>query len=139
VDPWGCSSFTKKIGLRLVKDGLLHLVTNATQSEWIIPGNKDELNSPADYVISFAHFHERGFGMPTSNFFCGLLHYYGIDLQNLNPNSVLQIAVFIALCEGHLGIRPNFAIWKYYFRATVFLKMVRRGETVSVRIGSCAN
>jgi hypothetical protein len=28
--------------------------------------------------------------------------------------------VFIALCEGYLGIRTNFALWKYYFYATIF-------------------
>jgi hypothetical protein len=54
-------------------------------------------------------------------------------MQNLNPNSVLQISVFVTLCEGYLGIRPNFALWKYYFCATVFLKSVR-GETVPVCI-----
>jgi hypothetical protein len=43
-------------------------------------------------------------------------------MQNLNPNSALQIVFFVALCEGYLGIRPNFALWKYYFSATVFLK-----------------
>jgi hypothetical protein len=64
--------------------------------------------------------------MPASNFFRDLLHYYRIEMQNLNPNLVLQIAVFVALCEGYLGIRPNFALWKYYFSATVFLKTVRR-------------
>jgi hypothetical protein len=37
-----------------------------------------------------------------------------------------------------LGIRPNFALCKYYFCATVFLKSVRRGELVPVRIGSRA-
>jgi hypothetical protein len=60
-------------------------------------------------------------------------------MQNLNPNSVLQIAFFVALCEGYLGIRPNFALWKYYFSATVFLKSMRRGESVPVRIGSRAD
>jgi hypothetical protein len=34
----------------------------------------------ASYVVSFMHFHERGYGMPMCNFFHGLLHYYGIDL-----------------------------------------------------------
>jgi hypothetical protein len=76
--------------------------------------------------------------MPTSNFFRGLLHHYGIELQNLNPNSVLQIVVFVTLCEGYLGIRPNFALWKYYLYATVFLKTVRQGETVLACIGTCA-
>jgi hypothetical protein len=51
-------------------------------------------------------------------------------MHNLNPNLVLQIAVFIALCEGYLGIKPNFALWKYYFCATIFLKIVWKGETV---------
>jgi hypothetical protein len=37
--PWGCSSFTEKITFWLIKDGLLRLVTNAAQPEWIIPGN----------------------------------------------------------------------------------------------------
>jgi hypothetical protein len=65
-----------------------------------------------------------------SDFFYGLPHY-GIELQNLNPNSIMQITVFVALCEGYLGIKPNFALWKYYFYATIFYK------TVPVRIGSC--
>jgi hypothetical protein len=138
MDPWGHSSFSEKIVLRLVEDGLLRSVTNATQSEWIIPGNEDEPNPPAGYIASFLHFHELGFETPVSNFFRGLLHYYGIEMQNLNPNSVLQIVVFVALCEGYLGIRPNFALWKYYFCATVFLKSVRKGESVPMRIGSCA-
>jgi hypothetical protein len=36
-----------------------------------------------------------------------------------------------------LGIKPNFALWKYYICATVFYKTVKKGETVPVRIGSC--
>jgi hypothetical protein len=39
-----------------------------------------------------------------SDFVCGLLHHYKIELQNLNPNSILHIMVFDALCEGYLGI-----------------------------------
>jgi hypothetical protein len=89
MDPWGHSSFTEKIALRLVKDGLLRLVMNAAQPEWIVLGNKDELNPPAGYIVNFVYFHERGIGTPASNFFCGLLHHYGIEMHNLNPNSVL--------------------------------------------------
>jgi hypothetical protein len=50
----------------------------------------------------------------------------------------LHIVVFVTPCEGYLGIRPNFALWKYYFCATIFLKTVKRGKTVPVRIGSYA-
>jgi hypothetical protein len=90
--PWLRSSFTQRDANDLIQRGLLH------------PG----------YIVSFAHFHERGFRISASKFFWGLLHYYGIKLQNLNPNSVLQITAFVALCEGYLGINPNFALWRYY-------------------------
>jgi hypothetical protein len=137
MDPWGRSSFSDKIASWLVKDGLLRPVMNVAQPEWIVPGNEDEPNPPTGYIVSFAHFHEQGFGTHMSDFFHGLLHHYGIEMQNLNPNLILQIMVFVTLCEGYLGIRPNFALWKYYFCATIFLKSVRRGESVPVRIGSC--
>jgi hypothetical protein len=46
--------------------------------------------------------------------------------------------IFVTLCEGYLGIKPNFTLWKYYFYVTVFFKMVRMGETVPVHMSSCA-
>jgi hypothetical protein len=63
MDLWGRSSFVKKITLQLIEDGLFHPVMNAAQLEWIVPDNEDEPNPSTGYVISFAHFHERGFGM----------------------------------------------------------------------------
>jgi hypothetical protein len=33
----------------------------------------------------------------------------------LNPNSILQIAVFVHLCEVYLGIPPHFTLFKHYF------------------------
>jgi hypothetical protein len=45
-----------------------------------LPSNEDEPNPHAGYVVIFVHFHEQGFGTPVSNFFRGLLHYYGIEL-----------------------------------------------------------
>jgi hypothetical protein len=39
-----------------------------------------------DEVPMFARFVERGLALPTSDFFKGLLQYYGIEYLNLNPN-----------------------------------------------------
>jgi hypothetical protein len=39
-------------------------------------------------VLSFVSFHERGFRVPASRFMRALLHYYGVELHNLNPNSI---------------------------------------------------
>jgi hypothetical protein len=81
----------------LVKRGLLS--PRSTAKEWLLPGC-EELPVPRDgYVVSFAHFHERGFGMPPHPFFRGFLHHYRIELQHLNPNGIQQIMAFIVLCE----------------------------------------
>ena len=75
--------------------------------------------------------------MPTSDFFYRLLHYYQIELHNLDPNSILQISSFVALNEGYLGIKPNFALWKHFFFASVFSKTLKIGGTTPVHAGSC--
>ena len=56
------------------------------KAETLKPGEED-LPLPSDgYVVSFVHFHERGFATPAYRFLRGLLHYYKIELQHLNPN-----------------------------------------------------
>jgi hypothetical protein len=53
--------------------------------------------------------------LTTSEFLRDLLQHYEIKLVHLNPNSILQIAVFVHLCEAFLGVPPNFALFKSYF------------------------
>ena len=55
-------------------------------------------------VVVFEPFFYRGFALPTRFFFRGLLHFYGIELVNLNLNSILHISAFIHLCEAFLGV-----------------------------------
>jgi len=38
------------------------------------------LSPPDGYVVSFAHFHERGFTTPSHKFLWGLLHNYKVEL-----------------------------------------------------------
>jgi hypothetical protein len=40
-----------------------------------------------------------------------LLHYYGVELHNFNPNSIAQATIFAAVCEGFLGIDPHWDMW----------------------------
>jgi hypothetical protein len=58
-------------------------------------------------IVVFASFFQYGFGPPICDFLHSLLDYYQIELVHLNPNSILQIAIFIHLCEAYLGIPPN--------------------------------
>jgi hypothetical protein len=49
---------------------------------------------------------ERGLSLPPSEFFIEVFQHFGLQLQNLSPNSILCLSGFVALCEGHLGIKP---------------------------------
>jgi hypothetical protein len=55
--------------------------------------------------------------LPISPFFCGLLDFYHLNLTHLNPNSILQVSVFVHLCEAYLGILPHFGLWKYLYHS----------------------
>ena len=83
--------------------------------EWLLPGEEDLSSSPDGYVVSFAHFHDRGLATPAHKFLRGLLHYYKIESQHLNPNGIQHMAAFIALCKGFLGISPHFDLWRHFF------------------------
>jgi hypothetical protein len=66
-------------------------------------------------AVIFVPFLIRGLALPVSPFFCGLLDFYSLNLTHLNPNYVLQIVVFVHLCEAYLGILPHFGLWKYLY------------------------
>jgi hypothetical protein len=56
-----------------------------------------------------------GLALPISPFFRGLLDFYHLNLTHLNHNSILQISIFVHLCEAFLGILPHFGLWKYLY------------------------
>jgi hypothetical protein len=68
-----------------------------------------------DEVVFFQYFVDRGLALPTTEFFCGLLFYYGIQLHHLNPNFILHISIFVQFCEVFLGIEPHFDLFAYLF------------------------
>ena len=61
-----------------------------------------------DQTVVFKSFYEKGFALPAGAFFRGLLYFYGLEVTHLKPNSIAQIAIFIHLYEGYLGIAPYF-------------------------------
>jgi hypothetical protein len=63
---------------------------------------------PTCFMVSFVHFHERGFVMPLHPFLVGLLHYYKIQLHHLNLNEIQHMATFMTLHEGYLRVVPHF-------------------------------
>jgi hypothetical protein len=65
--------------------------------------------------VIYIPFLIRGLALPISPFFRGLLDFYHLNLTHLNPNSILQVSVFVHLCEAYLGILPHFGLWKYLY------------------------
>jgi hypothetical protein len=55
------------------------------------------------------------FGLPTCDFLHEHLNHYQIKLVHLNPNSILQITIFVHQCEVILAIPPNSPLFKNYF------------------------
>ena len=65
--------------------------------------------------VCFVPFLLRGLGFPIHPFLRGLLEFYGIQLHNLTPSSILHISGFVALCELFLGIEAHFELWRKFF------------------------
>jgi hypothetical protein len=64
--------------------------------------------------MPFSSF-QHGFVLAALDFFHWLLDHNQIELVHLNPNSILQIAIFVHLCEAFLSIPTNFPLFKNYF------------------------
>jgi hypothetical protein len=105
-DPWTFSTVTMDDMEALVADGLLCPLSGDSEPEWMVPPSGAAPSPPPGYVLSFVSFHERGFRVPASRFMRVILHFYGVELHNLNPSSIAQAAIFAAVCEGFLGIDP---------------------------------
>jgi hypothetical protein len=137
-DPWPFSTVTVEDLQALVTEGLLRPLSGGPQPEWLAPGSEVDPTPPMGYVVSFTPFHERGFGMTASHFMRALPHYYGVELHNFNPNSIEQAAIFVAVCEGFLGIDPHWDLWTHlfsveFFAASTDVKKVR----MAVRASGC--
>jgi hypothetical protein len=75
----------------------------------------------------------RGLSLPPHPFLRGLLFAYGIQLHDLNPNTILHIACFITLCECFLGIEPHWALWHQIFAVRHPLRYQTGGFSYQVR------
>jgi len=130
------STTTEAEILRLVDDGLL-------QSQELVQwrpatGESPSTPRPCELVL-FKKFVQRGLALPTCDFLRGLLFFYGIELVNLNPNSILLIAIFVHFCEAFLGIPPHAGLFKHFFYIRPFPGVAQRhvlgGTNFQARLG----
>jgi hypothetical protein len=70
-------------------------------------GDPYPMEKNPDEIPMFARFVERGLALPASDFFKGLLKYYGIEYLNLNPKGIFHVSVFVHFYEAFVGIKPH--------------------------------
>ncbi|KAK1660664.1 hypothetical protein QYE76_048823 [Lolium multiflorum] len=80
----------------------------------VVPGALCPAPEAGERVLTRALV-ERGFSLPPSDFFSEILESYKLQPHNISPNSVLAIANHVALCEGHLRVKPDLALFQYFF------------------------
>jgi hypothetical protein len=77
-----------------------HFLPNHILIQWR-PAKWEDIPAPnTNEIIVLSSFFQHRFGLPSCEFLYGLLHYYQIVLVHLKPNSILQITVFVHLCEA---------------------------------------
>lgn len=88
-DQWAVFDMKETTLKEMVKEGVLPaketISWHPTFSEKFPTPNTGE-------IVVFIPFFYFGFALPTTEFFHGLLDYYGIRIYHLNPNSILHIA-----------------------------------------------
>jgi hypothetical protein len=108
---------------KMKTEDLLALVNNGFLREkemdmWCATtGDPYPMEKNPDEVPMFARFVERRLALPASDFFKGLLQYYGIEYLNLNPNGVFHVFVFVHFCEAFVGTKPHWILFRKFFRA----------------------
>jgi hypothetical protein len=74
-------------------------------------GDPYPIEKNPDEIPMFARFVEPGLDLPASDFFKGLLKYYGIEYLNLNPKGIFHVSVIVHFCEAFLGIKPHWVLF----------------------------
>jgi hypothetical protein len=119
--PWPDSNHKWKKSKAKTED-LLALLNNGFLREkevdmWRVPARDPyPMEKNPDEIPMFVRFAERGLSLPASDFFKGLLGYYGIAYLNLNPNGIFHTSVFVHFCEAFLGIKPHWILFRKFFR-----------------------
>jgi hypothetical protein len=87
---WKKSKMKTEDLLALVNSGFLR---EMEMDMWrATAGDPYPMEKNPDEVLMFARFVERRLALPVSDFFKGLLKYYGIEYLNLNPNGIFHVS-----------------------------------------------
>jgi hypothetical protein len=105
VTSWMPSVFSRKDLDKAQANGLI-----SDDNQVIFPSTERIPKPKSGFRVMFFAFLLRGLSLPAHEFLHELLFFYGVQLHQLTPNSILYIACFITLCESFLGIDPHFLL-----------------------------
>ncbi|KAK1612138.1 hypothetical protein QYE76_035811 [Lolium multiflorum] len=88
---------------------------SASEEDIRLPGLVSRPKPPRGFTVMFAAFLFRGLSLPAHEFLRSLLFFYGIQLWQLTPNSIIHLSIFITVCEAFLGIEPHWGLWRKIF------------------------
>ncbi|KAK1606307.1 hypothetical protein QYE76_029980 [Lolium multiflorum] len=87
---------------------------SASEDDIRLPGAVSRPKPPKGFTVMFTAFLFRGLSLPAHEFLRSLLFFYGIQLWQLTPNSILHLSIFVTVCEAFLGIDPR-GLWRKIF------------------------
>ena len=108
---WSASAISNRDINRLRTLGFI----SASEDDIRLPGAVSRPKPPKGFTVMFVAFLFRGLSLPAHEFLRSLLFFYGIQLWQLTPNSILHLSIFITLCEAFLGIDPHWGLWRKIF------------------------
>ncbi|KAK1682980.1 hypothetical protein QYE76_043828 [Lolium multiflorum] len=95
---------------------LFHMnAEEAQEAPDVVLGAVSRPKPPKGFTVMFTAFLFRGLSLPAHEFLRSLLFFYGIQLWQLTPNSILHLSIFITVCEAFLGIDPHWGLWRKIF------------------------
>ncbi|KAK1642103.1 hypothetical protein QYE76_059908 [Lolium multiflorum] len=108
---WGASTISNREVNKLRTLGLI----SPSDDDILLPGAASRPKPPKGFTVMFVAFLFRGLSLPAHEFLRSLLFFYGIQLWQLTPNSILHLSIFITFCEAFLGIDPHWGLWRKIF------------------------
>ena len=85
------------------------------EEDIIVPLGATAPSPPEGYIVMCKAWIDRGLTLPPSAFFLDVLKNFRLQPHNIVPNSYVILANFQTLCEGHLGVAPDWRLFQWFF------------------------
>ena len=82
---------------------------------WIPAAGQHWPSGEIGQIPVFQSYCECGLRLPAHPFLTLVLEHFGVELVNIDPNSITMLSIFVYLCEAYLGISSDLELFQYYY------------------------